>query len=35
MLSYVDTDFDVSGNTSTYTGINDEQAINFRAQFDF
>ena len=35
MLSYVDTDFDVSGNTSTYTGIDDEQAINFRAQFDF
>jgi len=35
MLSYVDTDFDVSGNTSAYTGINDEQAINFRAQFDF
>ena len=35
MLSYVDTDFDVSGNSSTYTGINDEQAINFRAQFDF
>ena len=35
MLSYVDTDFDVSGNTSTYTGITDEQAINFRAQFDF
>ena len=35
MLSYVDTDFDVSGNTSTYTGIDDEQAVNFRAQFDF
>ena len=35
MLAYVDTDFDVSGNTSAYTGINDEQAVNFRAQFDF
>ena len=35
MLAYVDTDFDVSGNTSTYTGILDEQAVNFRAQFDF
>ncbi len=35
MLSYVDTDFDVSGNTSAYTGITDEQAINLRTQFDF
>jgi len=35
MLSYTDTDFDVSGNTSAYTGITDEQAINLRTQFDF
>ncbi len=35
MFSYVDTDFDVSGNTSAYTGITDEQAINLRTQFDF
>jgi len=35
MLSYVDTDFDVSGNTSAYTGITDEKALNIRTQFDF
>jgi phosphate-selective porin OprO/OprP len=35
MLSYVDTDYDVTGNTSTYTGPLDEQAINIRTQFDF
>jgi phosphate-selective porin OprO and OprP len=35
MLSYTDTDYDVSGNSSTYTGPLDEQAINIRTQFDF
>ena len=35
MLSYVDTDYDVTGNTSSYTGPLDEQAINIRTQFDF
>ena len=32
---YTDTDYDVSGNSSTYTGPLDEQAINIRTQFDF
>jgi phosphate-selective porin OprO/OprP len=35
MLSYVDTDYDVTGNTTAYTGPLDEQAINLRTQFDF
>jgi len=35
MLSYVDTDYDVTGNTTAYIGPLDEQAINIRTQFDF